>query len=381
MPPFLLRKRGRPPKSELQKADDVVPVASSPVASAPNSAVKKTPTTKDHILESYDSRLENETAMREKLEADLQNIRINSMFTIQSQLEDLKTEISSKLNGLAGDLEKLHHLDRSESKKKALSRKQFVPQESLLSKMLLYNDENYKTINNILVVTAILWACALAFDDFQTSGRVNLDLLAWAFVKDFPEFCRNWICLFGMSLAIVPLAHVLAEIQSSVGFALGTCLYLAIQLYMGVFTTRAVQTSQFAMPLAAALLAEQVRIGMKMHSYMREKVCWMRYHERYVKKPISNGSFLGCAMPEWNYFTVEVQRFIEFIFIPTLVFRDHYPRTNKTRWDFVLFRMMEIIGTIYFFYLLFRTTLPALQASAGYPIDLFTFVKLSFHSM
>lgn len=307
-----------------------------------------------------------------KKENDLELMQVRQKFTgdIREICDEVSEVFGEKLDPIMYVSELIADIAGDKrQKKKGLTRKTFVAQESLLSKMLVHErDENYKTILNMIIVVITLWALGLAFEDFQLSGRINVDMIVWAFAKDFPGFVRHWSILFFLSFGIVPLANAAANADSKGVFWMVTTGYIGLQFILGYLATKAVQSSGFAMPLAAGLMAEQCRLGMKIHSYYREKVCWQRFDEKFAKRPSTT--------------SIELKRFFRFMFVPTIVYRDQYPRTGKPiNWSNVLQRLIEVVGVVYFFFLLFRTTLPALQETAGYPIELSVFAKLTFHCM
>ena len=148
------------------------------------------------------------------------------------------------------------------------SRKVFVPQESPLSKMLLYDDENYKTLSNIFAVCLMLWGSAMFLDDMDQLGYPNFDLMIWGVFNDVIPFFRNWFILFFCSFFIVPFAHVWAESKHSITrFFLGI-VYAVLQVGFFTFSAMVVsnQKAQFSMTLAIGFMVEQTRMSMKMYS-------------------------------------------------------------------------------------------------------------------
>ena len=86
-------------------------------------------------------------------------------------------------------------------------------------------------------------------------------------------------------------------------------------------------------------------------------------------------------MPTIDYIFNEMSKFLSFLFFPTLVYRDSYPRTSRIRWDFVLLRILEAVGIVYYAFLVFRVTLPPIAETAGAYLPLTVFIKLTFSSM
>lgn len=44
----------------------------------------------------------------------------------------------------------------------------------------------------------------------------------------------------------------------------------------------------------------------------------------------------------------DFKNFVYFMFVPTLIYRETYPRRDKINWKFVWFRFLEIVGVIFF---------------------------------
>lgn len=327
-----------------------------------------------------------EIEKREMLEDRLEYVLTESRYRLEATFEDIKKEFTSKLDKISSELQILHNTGKHVMKSKAKSnRKVFFPQESLLSRMLHYNDENYKTIFNISLVVMILWGLALAFEDVNNSGLPNFDLLAWGIFRDLGPFTKSWFLMIGSSFLIVPLAHITAEAPAhSLLFYLLCMIYISFQVAAFLFSASVVSSSgsvAFAMPLAMGFMAEQSRISMKMHSYFREKVLWQRFKEQFACRPVSSGAFCGLAVPSIDYIFNEMSKFLLFLFFPTLVYRDNYPRTSRIRWDFVLLRILEAVGIVYYAFLVFRVTLPPIAETAGAYLPFKVFIKLTFSSM
>jgi hypothetical protein len=129
-----------------------------------------------------------------------------------------------------------------------------------------------------------------------------------------------------------------------------------------------------------------------MHAYFREKILWSRYHGKYASKPQSSSQFklpyglLDLSIPSAEYFIDELSKFGFFFFVPTLVYREHYPRTSRIRWSFALCRLAEVMAIIYYAFLIFRHSLPQFMSdfgpdSHGVKLDMKTFTKRTFACM
>jgi hypothetical protein len=349
--------------------------------------------------ESLLQRLQAVEAEKRDLEQYVEHITVESKLKLESSLEELKSGLEGKLNDLSSRLQHMYHPDISTgaitrplkgkriSFDKNLYRKEFIPQESLLSKMLHYNDENYKTIFNIMIVVLVLWACGLAFDDITVQGLPDFGLLHWGIVRDFGVFMKYW---FGMLAACIVcslfLAHSIASARNRLAYYLSLAVYIAVQIAAFGASTWVIGHStpaRFSMPMAIAFMSEQSRMSMKMHSYIREKVTWQKYGGRLSAEPQTSHFLpvLGWGVPVQSYLHSEFDKVMLFMFVPTLIYRDLYPRMSKIRSSFLIIRSFEVLGLVYFTYLIFRQSLPQFIVMAGRPLTWQSFIRASFNCM
>ncbi len=89
----------------------------------------------------------------------MNNILKESKLKLEASFEEIKRDLNEKFDNVSVVLQDIYSNGASANKPRGGKgkRKVFVPQDSLLSKMLHYNDENYKTIFNIAIVILALW--------------------------------------------------------------------------------------------------------------------------------------------------------------------------------------------------------------------------------
>jgi hypothetical protein len=86
-------------------------------------------------------------------------------------------------------------------------------------------------------------------------------------------------------------------------------------------------------------------------------------------------------MPASEYLVDQVGKFFYFHLAPTLIFRESYPRTTRTKWNVVIMGLLELLGIVYYSYLIFREILPKFEGMHLRPIDTIEFVRLTFVCM
>ena len=318
---------------------------------------------------------------------------------LETGLQELQGEFDARFGKLSDEIEALfQRVSNAPLQIKAPhahgQRKLFFPQESLLSKMLDYEDEHYKTIFNMFVCVLLLWGLSLAFEDFaRDQGSYHFELLTWGLWRDIGSFVRFWLLMFCASFVIVPLAHVAAEARprSRVVYLSSCATYVALQIGLFMYSTYVVTRSGgldraiFAVPLGLGFMLEQCRMSMKAHSYYREKVLWSEFGGNYACAPQSARLVLfeTVGLPARDYLSKEMGKFCYFHFAPTLVYRDAYPLTRRIRWFFVLCRGLEFVGIIYYAFCIFREVLPHFEAAAalGRAVSLVDFTRSLFRSM
>lgn len=340
---------------------------------------------------------------QERLTIANKTLEANAQATLETGLADIRRSLDEQIHNLQQkvnllfekeDQNKVFPRQRGNEEGRGPRRKIFIPQESELTMMLHNSDENYRTIFNIALAVLFLWGTKLAFADYTSGDGIkdHFALLSWGLYEDITAFWSKWTLMLACSFLIVPLAHCMAESKKLLSPFL-VLVYIAFQI--GAFWFSAVVVSQkpgqavgsqikmWSMPLAVAFMAEQCRMSMKMHAYMREKVMWYQHNGEHSCKPQSSSymPILGLAIPEPSYFWKEVEKYFYFLFAPTLIYRDEYPRTTRTRWVLVFFYMLQAVGIIYYAFLIFRELLPEFRNTAGQPASANEIIRHGFSCM
>lgn len=98
---------------------------------------------------------------------------------------------------------------------------------------------------------------------------------------------------------------------------------------------------------AFAVLMEQIRLIMKTYSYIRTNVPRTLAFDAHEKK---------------TYFVPSFDKYLYFLFAPTLIYRDEYPRTSRIRWSYAFARFGEVLCIIlYVSFLAERYILPTMR--------------------
>lgn len=85
---------------------------------------------------------------------------------------------------------------------------------------------------------------------------------------------------------------------------------------------------------SSVLLLETVRLMMKMHAFVRTNT------GRQLEGKLKGDSKIQVPFPKFA-------SYLYFLFAPTLIYRDEYPRTKQIRWKFALCRLGEVLAIVF----------------------------------
>lgn len=248
------------------------------------------------------------------------------------------------------------------SKHGGLPEKQFMSRNSLLTD--LFEIKHIRTIYNIFIVILIILFINTAVYDLVVAGRLNLgiDLIWW----NFQGFTTVFFLWLGMSLTTILLFYcfnlwatqrvrwvpnTLGRKIWDYGWLISLVIYQTMFLYVP-----AVKIMELYLPPASsmALLMEQVRLMMKTHAFVRSNV-----PRALAYKPHQSGD--SQEMTPCPGFS----KFLYFLFVPTLIYKDNYPRTNEICWKFVVWCFLEVIGAVFYIAFIFERFLIPMYRDFG----------------
>eukprot|EP00808_Paulinella_micropora_P011266 g7926.t1 len=102
--------------------------------------------------------------------------------------------------------------------------------------------------------------------------------------------------------------------------------------------------------------------------------------EQSIIVPTGSG-FAEAADVTIEYWVQQIGMFFYFLWVPTLIYRENYPRTARIRWWFVLELLVYLLGVNYYLFNIFRSLAPEFKKTATQPGSLRTFVESVFESM
>lgn len=163
-----------------------------------------------------------------------------------------------------------------------------------------------------------------------------------------------------------------------------SCLitYISSQLLFGYVASVLCLKLDLTFITASVLLLESTRLLMKMHAFVRTnagRVLAGKLKTDAITSDVddvNNAQQLSQAilLPSFN-------SYLYFLFAPTLLYRDSYPRTTHIRWKFALARLMEVIAVAFLYSYIFERYIKVQYGNIGLEeLSLRTFV-IKLHSM
>ncbi|XP_062920072.1 sterol O-acyltransferase 1-like [Mobula hypostoma] len=251
--------------------------------------------------------------------------------------------------------------------------KHFMSRRSLLDELFQVN--HIRTIYHMFIALLILFIVSTLVMDFIDEGRLVLDfdLLVYAFGR-FPIVISTWICMF-LSTLLIPYGLFLlwaSGYQAAKHKVLRTMFYGVLFLSfqtLGLWAAPVYTVIHFQLPPASRFIVilEQVRLMMKAHSFVREN------YSRVAVSRERNGGIQ--QVPQFSHY-------LYFLFAPTLIYRDNYPRNPTIRWSYVATKFAQVLGCLFYAYYIFvRLCIPLFRNISQEPFSLKVLVLCIFNSI
>lgn len=272
--------------------------------------------------------------------------------------------------------ETLHDKDSKQYKQlqPAVTRgKVFISRRSLLDELFEVN--HIRTIYHMFIALLIIFIISTLIVDFLDEGRLVLDfdLLVYTFGK-LPVVICSWIFMF-FSTLVVPYMllvhwarhHHTSNYRTLRTFVYGTAFVLFQMMIMGCGPVYIVLHYDLPPASRFIVIMEQVRMLMKAHSFVRENA------SRVILA--SKESTDSPPIPQFS-------QYLYFLFVPTLVYRDGYPRNPEIRWSYVVTKFLQVFGCLFYVYYIFvRLCIPLFRNMSQEPFSARVLVLCIFSSI
>ncbi|KAL8178031.1 UNVERIFIED_CONTAM: Sterol O-acyltransferase 1, partial [Gekko kuhli] len=237
----------------------------------------------------------------------------------------------------------------------------------------LFEVDHIRTIYHMFIAILILFILSTLVVDFIDEGRLVLefDLLVYSFGK-FSVVTSAWLCMV-LSTMAVPYGLFCQWAQGyhnsshktvrSLFF--GTFYMLFQILGLGLGPTWVVMAYNLPPASRFIVILEQLRLMMKAHSFIRE-----------------NAPRIRSASPQKTNFVPRFSQYLYFLFAPTLIYRDEYPRTPTRRWSYVATKFAQVLGSLFYVYYIFmRLCIPIYRNYVWEPFNIRGLVLCIFNSI
>ncbi|KAM9613121.1 sterol O-acyltransferase 1 isoform 1-T1 [Trichechus inunguis] len=223
--------------------------------------------------------------------------------------------------------------------------KLFIMRRSLLDE--LFEVDHIRTIYHMFIALLIIFILSTLVVDYIDEGRLVLEfsLLSYAFGK-FSVVIWTWSTMF-LSTLLIPyflFQHWANGYRKSSHPVLRSLvcgsLFMFFQIGgLGFGPTYVVLA--YTLPPASRFIVilEQIRFVMKAHSFIREN----------VPRVLDSAKEKSSTVP-----IPRVSQYLYFLFAPTLIYRDSYPRTPTIRWGYVATQFAQIFGCLFYVYYIFE---------------------------
>ncbi|XP_034442768.1 sterol O-acyltransferase 2 isoform X2 [Hippoglossus hippoglossus] len=306
-----------------------------------------------------------------------QRVKVKVLEQVQDHLSDILDE------ALTESVQPFTHIQptiNGKMTKKTSARSQkmddgkvFMERPSLLDE--LFEISHIRTIYHMFIAVLLIFCLSTLAVDFIDQGRLVLefDLLFFAFGK-LGTVIQAWVVMFLYTLLVpyytlVFWASLYHMLPSKLGLSLGTGLILSVAqtCVLGLFPIYVVIENQLPPASRFIVILEQIRFVMKSYSFMRETApVIMKNTPKEGKGPI---------IPPFS-------SYLYFLFCPTLIYRESYPRNNHIRWNYVGSTLAMIFGCLFYgYFILVRLCVPVFRPETNQPFSIRTMVLAIFHSI
>ncbi|XP_033120202.1 sterol O-acyltransferase 1-like isoform X2 [Anneissia japonica] len=304
-----------------------------------------------------------------KLQTTIQRIR-------SDLVQDIDQLLQEKLEAILNETDDVKTHQETDSPQNQFPRrdhlavKEFKARESVLTD--LFGNRHIQTIYNIFVALMIVFSLNTLVYDLLVHGRimVNFNIISWAF-GNLPGVLWIWgiMQLYTMVIVFSLFQYWANERHKTMHLpdVVWLCFYILLQLVFFIFPIHAVVHNQLPPASSIIILAEQARLMMKSHAFVRENIpraiAWKPHSDadltrRAALQQLTEETTLrnGEIKPELAEIEgpcPDFSKYLYFLFAPTLVYREHYPRTSKIHWNVVRTNLVQVLACLFFTYYVF----------------------------
>lgn len=219
-------------------------------------------------------------------------------------------------------------------------RKVFKTQESLLSEKL--NVDDFNSIKNMFISIFLFLSLSVAIQDYFYNGDLLIKL--YSSLSGFTIVVKVWIRLLILSLIDPLLFHFWnTKFFSNATYIFTVSTLQSILFYISASTLRGNGLSILS---KFYLAIEQIRISMKIHAFMVETYRMISEPEDTTESRVDRNALSTLRNVFWNFFY--------FLWAPTLVYRNSYPRVQRVNWKSLFEHSIMFLASCLFLFVTFE---------------------------
>ncbi|CAF1633686.1 unnamed protein product [Adineta ricciae] len=285
----------------------------------------------------------------------------------------------------------VQNVDTTKGKRSsAFPTKTFRMRSSILTELLEVS--HIRSIRQIFIAVIIIVFLQVAISDLFEYGTIDFrfDVIRWNF-SNLSACFQLWLFLFLSTCIIVynafhfwayrrlsfistvSTAEIPTKSTSLIIFDwfwfIAYCCYIGLFLYFPVYY---ILEENYPIVTRVFILMEQVRFLMKSHAFVRENTPRAILYGQICSKEVTTQTILNNKLDDsfnnQKAFAVphtpcpEFSKYLYFLYAPTLIYRDSYPRTSSVRWKYVLSQLAQFVAAALFgYYLFYRFCLPVFR--------------------
>ncbi|XP_066468910.1 sterol O-acyltransferase 2-like [Tiliqua scincoides] len=251
-------------------------------------------------------------------------------------------------------------------------KKVFIARQSLLDELLEIN--HFRSIYHMFVALLCVFALSAIMVDSIDEGWLVLDFELFIFAfGNLPRALFTWLCMFLYTL-LVPYKFLqmwASALRTAVHPRLFTATTVVVLLVchavmLGFYPIYAMGHYHLGPASRLIVILEQFRFMMKSHSFLRESmppILYARSKDGKVHPP-------------------EFSTYLYFLFCPTLIYRESYPRTPYVRWRYVIKNFAQFLGcVVYLNFIMKCLCIPLFSNMSKQPFSLKTLVLSIFNAI
>ncbi|KAF7259174.1 hypothetical protein EG68_03632 [Paragonimus skrjabini miyazakii] len=238
------------------------------------------------------------------------------------------------------------HSAGDQNQDKNLPVKVFRQRDSVLTE--LFQLSHIRTVYHMFIAVLVLFSvnviCNDILGDHTDFNTAHLHFFQYAF-GGLREVLLFWIKMKTSTLFIPFLGFLIwcsrrPQISKPVPSDwIFLAFYICYQIGFIIIPIRFVFQNQLPPASTAIVILEQIRMFMKAHAFVRSsaETLLQKLQKDSVKPQVETKR--APWYPDFSHY-------LYFLFAPTLIYRESYPRTNEIRWSYVVSNLLQVCGCV-----------------------------------